>query len=576
MEKELVSFIQSNSIEPFGENSSSKDNTRIFKTKDAKSIFNRTLGKVAENFCLKNTKDILDFFSSTQDKSEIVRRQSFFKTIEKISKNDFLKQLKRPEPIWSPKYDITVVTSNEKTFIELKKMGCPCKFVTSEEDVKYLEELDIIEVIDAEEVEIFLEQLPQTIFVKKIENVYLERYLELLSGWKKNIEVLMNNKQYLSQKLIELIGPLSSLLELTNEKQQKKITRELIEEKLEEINDNLGERIKTLNFSGEVLMKMLSGNGLPKELAETIDKEIETSNIPEQIFEKTMPLKIDDHELTKFLKEQEANEFLGVSEKIKKYAAELREVPKKLKELEEQLILFDFYAGITQFCQNNSEFPEISNSLEIINSRNILINAPQPISFRLSQEQRCSILTGANSGGKTTLLEHIIQVIAITQIGLPINEKLKIPLFSDVYYFAKNKGSTSKGAFETLLGQMSKINPGEETLILADEIESVTEPGVAGKIVCATADYFIKKNCFLIIATHLGAVIQKNLPEHARIDGIEAKGLDEQNELIVDHNPVLGKLANSTPELIIEKMAKTEANEYIDFIYNNVKNNRSE
>jgi hypothetical protein len=574
MEKELIDFIETNKIEPFGNNSSSKDNTRVFKTKDAKAVFTKTLGRVAENFSLRNTKDILDFFSSTDNNEEIIKRQIFFRNIEKINKNDFLKQLIVPQPIWSPKYDITVVTSNEKTFIELKKMGCPCKFVTSEEDVRYLEELDIIEVIDAEEVELFLEQLPQTIFVKRIDDVYLERYLELLSGWKKNIEILKLNKQFLSQKLIGLIDLFSNLLELTNEKQQKKITRELIEEKLEEINFNLGEKIKTLNFSGEVLMKMLSGNGLPKELTSAIDEEIEKSAIPEQIFNKGMPLKTDEKELGRFLKEQEANEFLGVSEKIKKHSIELRQVPRKLKELENQLILFDFYAGITKFCENNSEFPEIADSLEIINSRNILINAPQPISFKLSQEQRCSILTGANSGGKTTLLEHIIQVITITQLGLPINEKLKIPLFTDIYYFAKNKGSTNKGAFETLLSQMAKISPGRQTLILADEIESVTEPGVAGKIVCATADYFIKKNCFLIIATHLGAVIQKNLPEHARIDGIEAKGLDEKNELIVDHNPVLGRLANSTPELIIEKMVKTQGSEYIDFIYKNVKNQK--
>jgi lysophospholipid acyltransferase (LPLAT)-like uncharacterized protein len=47
-------------------------------------------------------------------------------------------------------------------------------------------------------------------------------------------------------------------------------------------------------------------------------------------------------------------------------------------------------------------------------------------------------------------------------------------LFSEIYYFAKNKGSTNKGAFETLLTQLSKIQPGKQTLILADEIESVT------------------------------------------------------------------------------------------------------
>ena len=147
-----------------------------------------------------------------------------------------------------------------------------------------------------------------------------------------------------------------------------------------------------------------------------------------------------------------------------------------------------------------------------------------------------------------------------------------MPIFSEIYYFAKNKGSASKGAFETLLTQMAGIKPGSRTLILADEIESVTEPGVAGKVICATAEYFLNKDCFLVIATHLGQEIQKNMPRFSRIDGIEAKGLDENFDLIVDHNPVLGRLASSTPELIIEKMANSKPEDYFKFLNDKMKN----
>jgi hypothetical protein len=72
----------------------------------------------------------------------------------------------------------------------------------------------------------------------------------------------------------------------------------------------------------------------------------------------------------------------------------------------------------------------------------------------------------------------------------------------------------------------------------------------------------------LIIATHLGHEIQNILPEKTRIDGIEAKGLDKDFNLIVDHNPVLGKLASSTPELIVERMANSQMKDY--FIHSNV------
>ncbi len=80
-------------------------------------------------------------------------------------------------------------------------------------------------------------------------------------------------------------------------------------------------------------------------------------------------------------------------------------------------------------------------------------------------------------------------------------------------------------------------------------------------------NYFTQKNCFLVVATHLGQEIVKNLPLYARVDGIEAKGLNEEMKLIVDHNPVLGRLANSTPELIVERLAKTQKNEYFNYLH---------
>jgi len=43
-----------------------------------------------------------------------------------------------------------------------------------------------------------------------------------------------------------------------------------------------------------------------------------------------------------------------------------------------------------------------------------------------------------------------------------------------------------------------------------------------------------------------------------QVDGIEATGLVD-GELRVERSPVKGKLARSTPELIVEKLADSEA-----------------
>lgn len=60
----------------------------------------------------------------------------------------------------------------------------------------------------------------------------------------------------------------------------------------------------------------------------------------------------------------------------------------------------------------------------------------------------------------------------------------------------------------------------------------------------------------MVIVSHLGEDLRKESP-FSRIDGIEAKGLDEDLNLIVDRQPVFGKPGRSTPKLIVERLART-------------------
>ncbi len=48
----------------------------------------------------------------------------------------------------------------------------------------------------------------------------------------------------------------------------------------------------------------------------------------------------------------------------------------------------------------------------------------------------------------------------------------------------------------------------------------------------------------------------KYCKEEIRIDGIEAKGLSENLELIVDRTPKFYKYAKSTPELIVQRLQR--------------------
>jgi DNA mismatch repair protein MutS2 len=571
MKEEFCKFIELNELSPFNKPKKSLNplSFSIYKTRDGKTVHNRLLTKISSNFNFSDSSNLWNNLPFTTDLKEITKRQNFFKSLPKDVQTKFLSRIKKPRPNWSPKYEVAVVTEDESTFVKLNELDCPTKLLVSENDMSDLERYDIIQVIDCDVFQRALESLPQTVFIKDLDNVYLERYLEELSGWVENLKIIKEN--IFDEEIKKITEELTALFPLINKQVSRIITKEEVEKTLEEINLIIEEKLKDTIISGSSLIKIMSEGKLPEDFRKIINDTIEENKIPSHIFNISIPVSIDVKELEDLIRRQSANEFTDIAEEIKSRAEIIKSIPKKLRRLSELLLVLDFQGGISEYIKTAESYPEISTELHLTNSKNYFLEKAQPVSFNLSGDYKCSILTGANSGGKTTLLEHLIQLISLFQLGLPINGKFNTPLFTDVYYFAKNKGAANKGAFENLLTQMAGIKPGSQTLILADEIEAVTEPGVAGKIIASTSEYFLKQNCFLVIATHLGYEIQKVLPQKARIDGIEAKGLDENFNLIVDHNPVLGRLAHSTPELIVEKMANSNNSEYFRHLNRNLK-----
>jgi DNA mismatch repair protein MutS2 len=577
MKEELIKFIEENSLSPFVDSKTSlKVNiNNIFKTRDAQQIKNKTCSQIAHFFAFPETSNLLNFFPFNPSKDEISKRQNFFKQIKEMGRKDnsFLKQLMTPRPWWKPKYDVVVITEDAETFNQLKEQNIPIQMILSETDVSLLESRDIVQIINCPDYGIALESLEQSVFLKTTEEVYLEKHLEQLSGWKSNLEIL--NENNLDNNLKTLVSELLPLLSLTSKEQEEVLTKDEAELKIEEINKKISEEVKKLTLTGDSLVSILNKEAIPEEIKRVMHKAIEESGLSLNVVNLELPVSLDYEQLDLLIQKQNHNQYANIAENIKSQATLLKKIPEQLKRLKQELIYFDFVTGISQFIKEEMNFPETSENFYIQNSKNLFLSTPQPISFGLDNSYKCSILTGANSGGKTTLIEHLLQLITLQQLGLPVFGEVFSPIFSEVYYFAKNKGSASKGAFETLLSQMSSINPGSRSLILADEIEAVTEPGVAGHIISATADYFIKLNCFLVIATHLGHEIKNILPEKTRIDGIEAKGLDKNFNLIVDHNPVLGKLAHSTPELIVERMASSERKDYFIHLNNWLKEKKN-
>lgn len=182
--------------------------------------------------------------------------------------------------------------------------------------------------------------------------------------------------------------------------------------------------------------------------------------------------------------------------------------------------------------------------------------AAQRIAYALPGTQRIALLTGANSGGKTTLLEHIAQLAIMARMGLPVvGTGVQVPWVDEVHLVTARR-SLDAGAFESFLKSFLPVVVGDRRrLVLADEVESVTELEAAGRILGFFLDRLAKTRSFGVVVTHVAPQILRHTKAAVRVDGIEATGLDERNRLVVDRAPRMGHYARSTPELIVQRLA---------------------
>jgi DNA mismatch repair protein MutS2 len=192
--------------------------------------------------------------------------------------------------------------------------------------------------------------------------------------------------------------------------------------------------------------------------------------------------------------------------------------------------------------------------------------AVQPISYGLGAhgmalpEERVSVLTGANSGGKTTLLETLCQVVLLAQMGLPVPAAAARLSPSLRVVFHRRHASFNAGVLESTLRSIVPplMAPGR-TLMLVDEFEAITEPGSAADLLHGLVRLSVGEDgatdgmTLGTYVTHLAEDLEP-LPDAARVDGIFASGLDANLELRVDYQPRFYELGRSTPEFIVSRL----------------------
>jgi len=234
-----------------------------------------------------------------------------------------------------------------------------------------------------------------------------------------------------------------------------------------------------------------------------------------------------------------------------------------------------FYVSLARFAVDfelaRPEFVEGRDALAVVNARNLSLvasaDAVQPVTYAVGEHSlpdvpagdRVTVLTGANSGGKTTLLETLCQVALLAQMGLPVPADRAEVSVVDTVVFHRRHASFNAGVLEsTLRSIVPPLTDEGRTLMLVDEFEAITEPGSAADLLHGLVTLTVEREALGVFVTHLAEDLEP-LPETARTDGIFAEGLSADLELRVDYQPRFDTVGRSTPEFIVSRLVADAA-----------------
>ncbi len=270
-------------------------------------------------------------------------------------------------------------------------------------------------------------------------------------------------------------------------------------------------------------------------------------------------------------KEERAAKLARTESSLKRYWVVVDDAVERVVSLDQMLAVASMMEEYTLTV------PVIGNEgMAFVNGRNLFLTKDeieggrravvQPVSYALGSTRSTKIagakprnvvmLTGANSGGKTTLLTTLASVHILALLGLPVPcesaEVAPIPI-----YLFRRRVTRKIGSLEQALGSLIPVFADRRRkLVLMDEFEALTEPGAAGRILAGIVNTAATGSSLLLLVTHLARETLPHVKLSIRVDGIEAEGLDREGELIVDRQPKFDHIGSSTPKLIIMKLSK--------------------
>lgn len=516
----------------------------------------------------KDKKTILEQLAFSMNAKEMVSKLPIVK-LRGLMKN--LKELEKPKPEYDASKVILVESEEDNAYLTDLGLNQYYPIMTANEMTMMSDELlsyDLVYYVYNQGILDF-EGMPNLVMISINEQDYEIVPEKIIDFFTTNEKLL--RRVYKIQKIRNketVLGEIFPILDEINIIDKSEVDIEKIVNSLKkDMDDELEEAIKQVDLEGDEILNLLNNNFPPKidKIFEEIirkRKEIikDACGFSFDPFIKKYPIEIDDGEIQRIQLEQASKKENNIFDIKKSAAIQLNAIKEKTIEEINETIKFDYEFTLGSFAYEYQLTPPVftddiilEGALHLELSDRKGKEGIQKVNYKLTEEENIALLTGANSGGKTTLLETLTQISIMAQMGLPVSaDYAEIKILDEIYHFSK-KRSLDAGAFESFLNVFIPIvTTKSDKLVLLDELEGITELDAAVKIISTFIDMIKETDSYGVIVTHMARELMNYTD--IRVDGIEAKGLDENNNLIVDRTPKMHFLANSTPELILKRI----------------------
>lgn len=351
-----------------------------------------------------------------------------------------------------------------------------------------------------------------------------------------------------------------------------------------EINDALRkgvrDREKVISIVEEKLAEIVSSLEMKWEEEELLKAAFEMS---------ALPFEFDRVAVRKLVGEWRQRKEEELRSRVEKAERSLRPHIGMVNDLVERAIILDRILAVASAMKKyNLTIPEVgTGGIGFVSGRNPFLireelgggTRSQPVSYsigkpssiiRLAKPRNAVVLTGANSGGKTTLLNTLAAIHILALLGLPVPAEKAETAPMPIYLFRKRVARKIGSLEQVLRSLIPVLADRKRKLVLIDELEALTEPGAAGRIIASIINKAATTSSLFLLVTHLAKETLPHVKLPVRVDGIEASGLDEKGDLVVDRQPRFDHIGSSTPKLIIMRLSRAAKEKAVKELYDDV------